>query len=213
MVLANGRKAGQSTGIGNESGHDQMKPTALYHYYEYSQGPFRNLSDLPMKEAQKVQRQLKQTGKGFASKRSDDYMSIRRELEDKARRMFIAKGGTPLRSRPHYLTLGETPWLQEWYTDTRKIELPIEDFNPQIISFTYGDLFPTMRYGDDKPYRKQVFTMQEIFSIIDEFGLPQEWNRDGLHGPERYIEAQVWDDKPLLPYLRKLNEKSGKEKT
>jgi len=29
------------------------------------------------------------------------------------------------------------------------------------------------------------------------YGLPQEWNADGQGGPERYIEAQVWDEPPI----------------
>ncbi|MNP39961.1 hypothetical protein D3C76_1335580 [compost metagenome] len=50
-----------------------------------------------------------------------------------------------------------------------------------------------MRYLDGKPYREQVYTKQEIFKIIEQFGLPQEWNKDGKNGPERYIEVQIWD--------------------
>ena len=33
------------------------------------------------------------------------------------------------------------------------------------------------------------------------YGLPQDWNADGHSGPERYIEAQVWDDAALAPFL------------
>jgi hypothetical protein len=31
--------------------------------------------------------------------------------------MFIAKGGRPVRDRPHYLTLGPCRWLLKWYED------------------------------------------------------------------------------------------------
>lgn len=54
-----------------------------------------------------------------------------------------------------------------------------------------------MRYDDGKKYRGQVYTLSEIVEVIREFGLPQEWNPLGEHGPERYIEVQVWDDAPL----------------
>jgi len=33
--------------------------------------------------------------------------------------------------------------------------------------------------------------------LIAEFGLPQDWNPEGKRGPDRYIEAQVWEDTPL----------------
>lgn len=63
-----------------------------------------------------------------------------------------------------------------------------------------------MRYKDGKPYRNQVYTKDEIVRVIEQFGMPQEWNASGDKGPERYIEVQIWDDKPiniLLEYLEK----------
>ena len=57
-----------------------------------------------------------------------------------------------------------------------------------------------MRFQDEKPYRKQVYTLDELPELIDRYGLPQEWNMDGTHGPDRYIEAQIWDDAPLQRY-------------
>lgn len=58
-----------------------------------------------------------------------------------------------------------------------------------------------MRYQDGKKYRGQIYTLKEIKEIIDEFGLPQEWNSIGHYGPERYIEVQIWNDKPLTRWL------------
>jgi hypothetical protein len=170
----------------------------LYHYYDESTGPFRNLSDLEPSEAEQVLADMKQNGKWFAGQRSEDYMAIRRELEAKARRMFMDKGGKPVRRTPHYMTVGPCPWLLSWYPNGRELFIPTEAFDPLTVSFTYGDLFPTMRYQDNKPYRQKVYTLDEIENIIRQYGLPQEWNADGLLGPERYIEAQIWDDEPLF---------------
>lgn len=60
-------------------------------------------------------------------------------------------------------------------------------------------LFPTFspRVNDNKEYRKKIYTYEEIIEIIKKYGLPQNWNRDGLYGPERYIEVQVWEDEPI----------------
>lgn len=102
---------------------------------------------------------------------------------------------------PHYMTLGRCKWLKEWYTTGEEIQIQISEFNPDILSFTYGDLFPTMRYKDGKPYREQIYTFHEIVKIIDEYGLPQAWNPDGDKGPERYIEVQVWDEEVLRKYM------------
>lgn len=169
----------------------------LYHYYDDSTGPFHNLSDLELHEAENVLNDIRLQDKGFASKRSIDYLVIRRNLEVKARELFIGKGGKPIRKYPHYMTLGECPWLLSWYPAGKMLQMSISEFEPSAISFTYGDLFPTMRFNDAKPYRSQVYTLNEILHAIEEFGMPQQWNAEGDKGPERYIEVQIWDDKPL----------------
>ncbi|MEK8127640.1 hypothetical protein WMW72_06885 [Paenibacillus filicis] len=179
-----------------------MSDWLLYHYYEAAHGPFRNVSALAPEEAERVMHRLKQEGKTFAGKRSDDYLDIRRNLEARARELFIGKGGRPVLPYPHYMTLGPCEWLREWYQDARDLHIPLDAFDPAVISFTYGDLFPTMRYVDGKPYREKLYVKDEIGGIIDQFGWPQEWNRAGAHGPERYIEVQIWDDEAIRPFWR-----------
>ena len=176
-------------------------PDFLCHYYEASKGPFLNLSHVPLEEAESVLDQIRQAGAGFASRRSLDYLRIRRELEDKVRRLFVEKGGQPRRERPHYMILGSCPWVKDWYQDGRELRVPLAHFSPEIVSFTYGDTFPAMRVADGRPYRGQVYVLEELPEIVRLYGLPQEWNRGGAHGPERYIEAQVWDDEPIREFL------------
>lgn len=184
--------------------NEQVVPNFLCHHYEAELGPFLNLSDLPIREAEEIQECIRREGRVFASKRSPDYLKIRRELEDRVRRMFIEKGGKPQRERPHYLVVGECPWLLTWCKCGRELRLAMGLFSEDIVSFTYGDLLPTMRYLDGKPYRCQVYTLSELPELIKTYGLPQEWNSDGRHGPERYIEAQLWSDEPIADYLRRL---------
>lgn len=93
----------------------------VYHYYDENVGPFINLSSLSDKEAEEISDRISEAGKTFASRRAVDYMVIRKELEAKARKMFIDKGGKPIRSY-------------------------------------------------------------------------QDWNKSGEHGPERYIEVQIWNE-------------------
>lgn len=157
----------------------------LYHYYDLKTGPFKNLSDLSLVEAKQVQDKLRKNGIGFASKRSEGYIKIRRELELKAREIFIRKGGKPERVVPHYMTLGKCDWLLDWYRNPKSIAINLCDIDSKLVSFTYGDLFPTMRYNDGKVYRKQVYVLSEIKDIVEEFGLPQKWNKDGKLAPER----------------------------
>jgi hypothetical protein len=178
-----------------------MLPTHLCHYYDCTRGPFRSLSDLPADEAEAVLENIRRRGAGFASQRSADYLTIRRGLESRVRTLFIAKGGQPQRPTPHYMILGQCAWVQSWYATGCELCIPLAAFAPQHVSFTYGDTFPAMRYGDGKPYRGQVYTLAELPELIDQFGLPQVWNADGQHGPDRYIEAQVWDDAVIQAWL------------
>ncbi len=173
----------------------------LYHYYETSIGPFRNLSELPHTEAELVQQQLRQQDASFAAKRAGDYLLMRRELESKMRTLFAQKGGCPTRSCPHYMIVEPCAWLHTWYAEVAFVEIPLANFLPHQVSFTYGDSFPAMRSQDGRSYRGQVYTMHELSDLIERYGLPQEWNSDGTKGPERYIEAQVWDDLPLRSFL------------
>lgn len=175
----------------------------LYHYYDAEIGPFRNLSGLSSEEANRVSQQLRQEVGAFASKRSEDYLSIRKELETKARNLFIAKGGRPRNAYPHYMTLGKCDWLMTWYKNPACLAIDWKAFAEDSISFSYGDLFPTMRYEDDRPYRKQIYTRAEIITVVDEFGWPQDWNSRGDQGPERYIEVQIWDEEVIKPYRKR----------
>lgn len=177
-------------------------PDFLCHYYEETDGPLRNLSDLPLPEAEALLERLRRQGDRFASQRKEDYLAVRHQLEDRVRQLFIEKGGKPKRLHPHYFVLGECAWLKSWYPHGCELRIPLEEFNAEHISFTYGDTFPAMRYMDGKPYRGKVYTLAELPALVLEYGLPQIWNPDGKHGPERYVEAQIWEDEPLHRYLQ-----------
>lgn len=176
-----------------------MVPDFLCHYYPCAETPFRSLSDLPAQEAEAVLEAIRQRSEGFASQRSADYLTIRRELERLVHTRFIEKGGQPQRDHPHYMILGACDWLKSWYAQGCELRIPLAAFNPLHVSFTYGDTFPAMRYSDDKPYRKQVYTLAELPELVRLYGLPQAWNPDGAQGPDRYIEAQIWGNIP--PHL------------
>jgi hypothetical protein len=176
-------------------------PDFLSHYYEAADGPFRNLSDLPEEQAEAVLQTIRRAGNRFASRRPEDYLTVRRELEERVRNIFLRKGGKPKRLRPHYFVLGECTWLRSWYVNGCELRIPLVSFNPEVVSFTYGDTFPAMRFMDGKPYRGQVYTLAELPWLAANYGQPQGWNPEGKLGPERYIEAQVWDEGPLREYL------------
>lgn len=175
----------------------------LYHYFEKSVGPFKNLSDLPVDEAKDIIEKIKRDRPAsLAALRDENYMKRRTEYEIHARKLFIEKGGKPVRKVPHYMVVGECLWLNSWYVEGDYVKIPIEKFDLSTISFTYGDMHPTFSpiVNDGKEYRKKLYNYEEILKMIDKYGLPQEWNSDGKFGPERYIEVQIWSDDVILKF-------------
>ena len=178
----------------------------LYHYYDKTIGPFKNLSDLDREEADKVLQQIAITKPNVqCAKRSADYMQARAYYENILRTEFQKKGGYIQRQVPHYMVVEHSPWLSTWYENSAYIKIPIEEFDLRTVSFTYGDSHPTFsdRVNDGKEYRKKLYTYNEILEVINKYGLPQDWNDDGKFGPERYIEAHIWSDEVIGKYLVK----------
>lgn len=176
----------------------------LYHYFDRTIGPFRNLSDLSMEDANKILQEIASTKPNVqCAKRSSGYMQARAYYESILRSEFRKKGGLIQRQVPHYMVVEHSPWLSSWYENSAFIRIPIEAFDLRTVSFTYGDSHPTFseKVNDGKEYRKKLYTYDEILKIIEKYGLPQEWNDDGKHGPERYIEAHIWSDETIKRYL------------
>ncbi len=44
------------------------------------------------------------------------------------------------------MTLESCDWLETWYRNPGIITISWDEFLEESISFTYGDLFPTMRF-------------------------------------------------------------------
>ena len=175
----------------------------LYHYFDKTTGPFRNLSDVSVDESKTVLETIKATKpESQCAKRHDQYVEYRRNCERILRMEFEKKGGRIDRDVPHYLVIGHSPWLYSWYDEPDFIKIPIEEFDTNTLSFTYGDSMPTFssRVNDGREYRKKLYTYPEILKIVEKYGLPQEWNNDGKFGPERYVEVHVWSDETIGRY-------------
>jgi len=176
----------------------------LYHYFEKSKGPLLSLSALSAEQADMIQQKIVADNKTFAAQRNDRYLPRRRELEKIVRELFIAKGGKPEKESPHYFVIGECPWLTTWYEQADYIKIPVNEFDLQTVSFTYGDTFPTFspHVTDGLEYRNTVYTYDEILKIIDKYGMPQDnWDKPVFAQP-CYVEAQVWSDEPALRYKK-----------
>lgn len=173
----------------------------LYHYYDKSGAPFRNLSELPADEAKAVLEKIKaEKPNSQSAERHAKYVDYRRNCEEILRTEFLKKGGKILCTSPHYMVVEHSPWLSTWYENCGVVKIPVEEFDTSTLSFTYGDSMPTFGINDGKEYRQKLYTYDEILKIIEKYGLPQDWNDDGKHGPERYVEVHVWSDETVGKY-------------
>jgi len=181
-------------------------PKYLYHYYESDNGPFRNITEFGFEKATNIQRKI---SAGRNSKRLPRYIKLRFTLETRLKEQFILKGGKPTRDDPFYFALGECEWLESWYINPGVIKIPLSDFEPEHIGFTYPDSMISFQLHDDPKlavYQKecngQVFLLHEIDELINEYGLPSEvkWQSEEKMKYDRYVEVQVWDDSVIKKY-------------
>jgi hypothetical protein len=194
----------------------------LTHYYTKGTPPFRSLSTLPDEEALCLMTGLADdTHFGARFKDPLNYLHNRQRTEKWVRAEFVAHGGQPVEAFPIYMVLGFSPWIERAVPitfRTGKIRFPLAIFQEGDVSFTYPDSMLSHWFGTDKPieyyqpaYHGKVFTRSEILAIVAARGLPEEgWEP---HLPDHlapYIEAQVWNRKPLLIYEEHMPEATGK---
>lgn len=176
----------------------------LFHYFDRSTGPFRNLSDLSSEEAKTVLHQIKkERPRSQAASRDEKYMDRRAAYERHAYDLFVKMGGKPQRKTPHTMAVEACDWLYSWYEKPSFVRIPIEVFDLKTLSFTYGDLHPTFSpiVTDGREYRKKLYLYDDILKIIDRYGLPQNTPpTEGEIGYPRYVEVQVRSDEIISVY-------------
>jgi hypothetical protein len=184
----------------------------LTHYYHRDDEPFQTLSSLSAIDALKVITSLQQrTGAVYRRFRHPAaYLSQRRETEAWLRTEFIKKGGQPLSEYPQYFVVNRALWIEQGYNgESKMIQIPIANFHPDRVSFTYPDsmisywlksqvvtesLSKVDRVFYNAEYHGRVFKLNEISKIIDRFGIPNtEWQVEPARKYDLFIEAQVWD--------------------
>ena len=94
-----------------------MVPEVVTHYYLAGRKPFLSLSELADAELDAVLADLSMLRDGGRQHRpfGPRYMHLRRLTEARLRELFIAAGGQPERTAPHYFVLGELAGLVEQF--------------------------------------------------------------------------------------------------
>jgi hypothetical protein len=196
----------------------------LSHFYRRDTEPFQSLSALSDQEAMHMMTDLYVEGSIFWERFKDpaQYLQARRQIEQWLRHEFVVKGGDPQEAYPIYMVLGRSKWLltvadAATLATTAEIHVPLSLFRESDVSFTYPDSMVSLLLATQKnpeyylsDYHGKLFTLSEIRSIIESNGLPGEkW---GTHLPSslaNYIEAQVWNHKPLLEYKQQITTHSS----
>jgi hypothetical protein len=187
----------------------------LIHLYKRGTQPFRTLSALREKDAILIMQSLYRAGSIFWERFEDPvaYLRLRKQIEENIRKAFIAKGGKPQAAHPIYMAFGRTKWMENdldavTRATTTEIEVPLVLLEECDVSFTYPDSMVSFLLTNEKEseyylpdFHGKVFTLSEIRSIVESSGLPGDgWGTNLPSSMPNYIEAQVWNHKPLLEF-------------
>jgi hypothetical protein len=182
-----------------------MPEVVVTHNYDPEVAFLTNLCDLPADEAERVLQRIRDSGK-----RAVNVKYLGRRLETEAwligeRQRLL---GRTRRDRPIYFFLGD---FADGKDPSRPCSLimPLGVFPPDVLTFTYPDSMASFLIAtrDDlrskrRPYHGQVFTLPQIGRVVEKFGMPGERSRtDDLHRFDRFIEVQVWDERPILDFV------------
>lgn len=180
-------------------------PEVITHNYD-PQRPFLNsLCDLPPEEAEKVLQAIRDSGKRIIKA---DYLSRRFDTEtwliSEKRRLL----GPTRRTRPIYFFLGHFADGRDW-SRACSIVMPLRLIPDEVLTFTYPDSMASFSIAtreshrfDRQPYHGQVYTRAQIKGVIEAYGMPsREGNTDPSRRYDRFVEVQVWDERPVIEFL------------
>jgi hypothetical protein len=187
-------------------------PDFVTHYHLRSRSPFLNLSDLPPGRLEEVLGDLNRERTDGVSARvfGRRYMDLRRRTEALLRTLFVEAGGRPERATPHYFVLGASSWFEGLAPEMAALVVRLADLPTELTSLTRPDSFTSMGLGpdyglpqEDRPYHGRVFRLEDLAGLVSTYGLPSDeetYDDYHLRPFEKYIEVQLWSDRPLAAY-------------
>jgi hypothetical protein len=181
-----------------------LLPSIITHNFDPARGPFRNICNLAYEEAEHILDDIRRTGN---RKYKSNYLQRRIATEEWLYAERTRKLGKPRLAHPIYFFLGEF-----YGTDPARplsVRIPLTEFSRQTITFTYPDSMASLplatlveHQADRRPYHGQVFTLDEIESVVSEYGMPvKAIDGSGPHY-DTFIEVQIWDENPLREYCQ-----------
>ncbi|MDL2403709.1 hypothetical protein [Rhizobium mayense] len=183
----------------------KLIPDEVTHNYNPESPFLANICDLEHEEAEKVLQSIRNTGRRTIK---TNYLNRRLEVEDwLIRERHRLLGHTP-RMRPVYFFLGNFADGKD-RSRPNSLVMPLNAFPEGTITFTIPDSMASLPIAkhhkyelERQPYHGQVFSLEEIRDVVAKFGMPNEsWAADPRKRFDRFVEVQVWDDRPIIEYL------------
>ena len=185
-------------------------PTFITHYHLADRQPFLTLSELDMDREGFIFENLRdrhESDPGYQRRYGQNYLDKRRRIENKLRKLFVARGGKPRRKYPFYFVLGQSTWFRHLIAEHLEVSIALSSLNPHTTSFTFSDSYVALS-NSEKPYYDQVFLLPELESVVNRYGIPKDdkpsdyqnyWKGDF----EKYVEFQLWEDEIVQPFIAK----------
>ncbi len=188
-------------------------PDYLTYYYEEGNIQLKNICNYDDVEAQAILTSLSKSGQ--RTWLHPGYLEERREIEAWLYNDFTNKGKKPYLQHPLYFVFGEHDDLFQkggFFSSANpaKLSIPLSLFDSDMISFTYPDSMPSFNIPRTergefylKPFHGKVFTKDEIIEVVKTYGLPgNKWKVEEAWRYDRFIEAQIWDVRPIEKFLQ-----------
>lgn len=173
----------------------------IIHYFIKGTPPFENILNQSSEKQAEIISDISlnhSTKRVFGSR----YLQLRAKTEVKLKDLFTRSGGNPEVDHPSYFVLGESIWFEGLSDSHQKIEIPLDQLDTSLLSVTYPDSFVSMgfmpEFGmkvEEMPYHNKIFKVEDIPSLIKEYGLPKDegqYENYQNESFEKYIEVQYW---------------------
>lgn len=158
-----------------------------YRYYEEEYGPLAIMSKLTLEEV------IAGGYRGFSEDEIRQLYTYRMEKEQLMHYLFQKKGGVAKLTYPYYFAVfAEDQYnhpLEFRHGVSKCIRIPIREFDPKTLSFTYGTSYYTFTRKDGHPTKRKLYMINEIEDIINTYGMIPYDGDSPL-----CVEMQVWDD-------------------
>lgn len=117
-----------------------------------------------------------------------NYYPLRRKSDQALYDSFVALGGKPTLKNPLSFVLGESSYLDEWFSYGKVSRIPLSSVAEDQISFSRGDSVAAFQ----RTGTHRLLTRKMLFDDIQGYAGTVEEYLSEQQAQYHYMEAQVW---------------------